>query len=106
MALAKSYAAKLAIRHTYSTNGQAIYGVDMATGAEDASAQEFGNRQQAFLDFVLDQYVAQGVGELDSEKLSPLLKLRYSNAIADAVLDLGNAQEIRRVFVDFQRHLY
>jgi type I restriction enzyme R subunit len=31
---AKSYAAKLAVRHTYATNGQAIYGIDMATGHE------------------------------------------------------------------------
>ena len=31
---AKSYAAKLAIRYTYSTNGQAIYGIDMTTGVE------------------------------------------------------------------------
>jgi len=31
---AKSYAAKLAVRFTYATNGQAIYGIDMATGAE------------------------------------------------------------------------
>jgi type I restriction enzyme R subunit len=31
---AKKYAAQLAVRFTYSTNGQAIYGVDMVTGAE------------------------------------------------------------------------
>ncbi len=31
---AKHYAAKLALRFAYSTNGQAIYGVDMATGTE------------------------------------------------------------------------
>jgi type I restriction enzyme, R subunit len=31
---AKRYAAKLAVRLTYATNGQAIYGIDMATGAE------------------------------------------------------------------------
>jgi type I restriction enzyme, R subunit len=31
---AKRYAAKLALRHTYATNGQAIYGIDMVTGAE------------------------------------------------------------------------
>jgi hypothetical protein len=31
---AKRYAAKLAVRFTYSTNGQAVYGIDMATGAE------------------------------------------------------------------------
>jgi hypothetical protein len=34
VAQAKSYAAKLAARFTYSTNGQAIYGVDMAHGTE------------------------------------------------------------------------
>ena len=31
---AKSYAAKLAVRFTYSTNGQQIYAIDMATGTE------------------------------------------------------------------------
>ncbi len=31
---AKKYAAKLAVRFTYSTNGQAIYGVEMTTGTE------------------------------------------------------------------------
>lgn len=31
---AKNYAGKLAIRFTYSTNGQGIYGVDMQTGKE------------------------------------------------------------------------
>jgi len=31
---AKAYAGKLAIRHTYATNGQGIYAIDMATGTE------------------------------------------------------------------------
>ena len=31
---AKSYAAKLAVRFTFATNGQAIYRIDMSTGAE------------------------------------------------------------------------
>lgn len=34
MGQAKRYAANLAVRFTYATNGQAIYGIDMATGAE------------------------------------------------------------------------
>src|SRR5450759_4496576 len=33
-AQAKNYAAKLAIRYTYSTNGETIYGIDMAEGRE------------------------------------------------------------------------
>ena len=31
---AKKYAGKMNIRHTYSTNGQGIYGIDMQTGKE------------------------------------------------------------------------
>jgi type I restriction enzyme R subunit len=31
---AKNYAGKMAIRHTYSSNGQGIYGIDMETGKE------------------------------------------------------------------------
>lgn len=58
------------------------------------------------MEFVLAQYVKQGVDELDQEKLSPLLKLKYNNAIADAFVELGKPEQVRRVFVGFQRHLY
>ena len=47
----------------------------------------FNSKQQMFLDFVLAQYVKVGVDELAQEKLSPLLRLKYNNAIADAVGD-------------------
>ena len=36
---AKSYAAKLAVRFAYATNGQKIYGIDMAAGTEGDMAQ-------------------------------------------------------------------
>ena len=61
--------------------------------------------QRAFVDFVLAQYVSQGVDELDADKLSPLLKLKYQNAFADALADLGRPEQVRRVFVGFQRPL-
>ena len=67
--------------------------------------QQFNDKQQAFVDFVLAQYVKVGVDELDGEKLSPLLKLKYS-ALNDAIKDLGSPEQIRQVFVGFQRHLY
>jgi type I restriction enzyme R subunit len=35
-----------------------------------------------------------------------LLKLRYKNAISDALVDLGNAEQIRSLFIGFQRYLY
>ena len=68
--------------------------------------QQFTDKQQAFVEFVLAHYVKEGVEELDAEKLAPLLRLRYNNAIADAVDDLGSADQIRTVFVEFQRYLY
>jgi type I restriction enzyme R subunit len=60
---------------------------------------------QAFLDFVLAQYVTQGVRELDQEKLSDLLQLKY-HTIEDAAHQVGAVPLIRDTFVDFQRYLY
>jgi type I restriction enzyme R subunit len=65
----------------------------------------FGERQRAFLDFVLSQYVSEGYEELDEDKLAPLLNLRY-NSLSDAKLDLGPSPEIREMFVSFQQYLY
>ena len=67
---------------------------------------EFTTKQQAFLDFVLQHYVSQGVEELDQEKLTPLLRLKYHNSISDAVADLGEPEQIGQIFAGFQRHLY
>lgn len=44
--------------------------------------------------------------ELAPEKLTPLLRLRYNNALADAAADLGPPEQIRSTFVEFQRLLY
>ena len=44
--------------------------------------------------------------ELDQDKLSPLFKLKYNNALADAVADLGSVDQIRDVFIGFQKYLY
>jgi type I restriction enzyme R subunit len=79
---------------------------ERATNAKVVISTRFNTKQQVFLDFVLSQYVKVGVQELDQEKLSPLLKLKYNNAIADAVADLGRPEEIGRVFSGFQKFLY
>ena len=60
---------------------------------------------QAFLEFVLFQYVKEGVGELDQAKLPHLLELKY-RAVSDAAAELGGVANIRSAFVGFQRHLY
>jgi type I restriction enzyme R subunit len=79
---------------------------ERASKAKIVISTRFNTKQQVFLDFVLSQYVKVGVQELDEDKLSPLLKLKYNNAIADAVADLGRPEEIGRIFTGFQRYLY
>jgi type I restriction enzyme R subunit len=71
-----------------------------------AITRHFNSKQRAFLDFVLAHYIGVGVDELDQEKLTPLLRLKYRNSIADAVADLGRPEEISKVFVGFQKYLY
>ena len=84
--------------------------VTRAERAEQARVHinsRFSAKQQAFLDFVLQHYVAEGVEELEARKLNPLLRLKYHDSIADAVADLGGKpEEIGRVFSGFQKYLY
>ena len=80
--------------------------LERAVQAKTATATEFSDKQQTFVDFVLAQYVTQGVDELDTEKLSPLLKLKYHNTLADALAELGQPEQVHGLFVGFQRHLY
>ena len=54
----------------------------------------YDEKLQVFLDFVLAQYVKQGVGELDQEKLGALLELKY-HTIDDAAEELGSISAIR-----------
>jgi type I restriction enzyme R subunit len=57
----------------------------------------YDGKLQAFLDFVLGQYVKQGVGELDQDKLGALLQLKYHSVA-------GVRQPRRRT--GYQRHVY
>ncbi|SMN14312.1 Type I restriction-modification system, restriction subunit R [uncultured Candidatus Thioglobus sp.] len=62
-------------------------------------------RQQEFIEFVLDKYIKTGVEELDQEKLSLLLMNKYQS-LEDAKMILGDAKNIVRLFVEFQKYLY
>ena len=59
----------------------------------------------AFLDFVLGQYVRQGVEELDRTKLTRLLELRYPSA-SDGAARLGGVKAVKDAFIGFQRGLF
>ncbi len=60
---------------------------------------------QHFIEFVLAQYINEGVGELDQDKLPDLLELKYKG-VREAAELLGGVARIRETFVGFQRHLY
>lgn len=65
----------------------------------------YDDKQKTFIEFVLDQYIKEGVEELDQSKLVPLLTLKY-NSISDAAAQLGSIAEIRDMFKGFQAYLY
>ena len=81
--------------------------LERCTRAEYAKLHfiNYDAKQQAFLDFVLKQYVYSGVEELDDSKLKPLLELKYK-AIDDAKRELGDIATIRNTFIGFQGYLY
>jgi type I restriction enzyme R subunit len=59
----------------------------------------------AFLDFVLGQYVKQGVEELDQDKLPRLLELRYAS-VSEGAQTLGGVAKVRDAFLEFQGGLF
>jgi type I restriction enzyme R subunit len=77
---------------------------ERAAKAKVEISTHFNSKQQVFLDFVLSHYVSVGVEELDQDKLTPLLRLKYHNSIADAVADLGT--DVGKAFAGFQKYLY
>jgi type I restriction enzyme R subunit len=76
---------------------RAEYARETITGLTD--------KQQEFINFVLNQYVKEGVEKLDMDKLTELLELKYLQ-IADAKKELGSIANIRDSFVSFQPMLY
>jgi type I restriction enzyme R subunit len=66
---------------------------------------QYSDKQNEFLSFILEHYIAEGVSELDQEKLPGLLELKYYS-VRDAMVELGSVPEIQNVFIGFQEHLY
>ncbi len=62
-------------------------------------------KQKDFIDFILGKYVEGGVEELDINRLSDLIELKYET-VSDGQKVLGDVKEIKNTFIDFQKHLY
>jgi type I restriction enzyme, R subunit len=78
---------------------------ERAAARRTSILSRYDAKQQAFLDFVLSQYVSEGEDELGTDKLPDLLDLKYGSP-TDAVRELGSVSDIRSTFTGFQRGLY
>jgi type I restriction enzyme R subunit len=79
---------------------------ERAGRARQRVAVQFTDRARDFIDFVLDHYVAEGVEELQPDRLAPLLELRFGS-VNEALDELGmGADDARETFRSFQKHLY
>ena len=79
--------------------------IDRVIAHKSLIFSRYVGKQQEFLDFVLEQYIKAGVGELDRAKLPQLLELKYHD-LRDAVAELGSVGTIGEVFAGFQQYLY
>ena len=84
---------------------QPITRKDRVKLAKDNIFTKLNDKESEFIDFVLSKYVESGVEELEQEKLPILLRNKYQS-LDDAKIILGNADDIRLLFVDFQKYLY
>ena len=79
--------------------------IERVTNAESNIYTFLNEKQRDFISFVLRNYVQDGVDELDMGKLSTMLTSKYGGVHA-AQQALGNVEDIQKVFMDFQQHLY
>jgi type I restriction enzyme R subunit len=79
--------------------------VERVTQAQSKIYTFLNERQRDFVSFVLRNYVQEGVDELDISKLSSTLTSKYGS-VYEGQKQLGDVEDIKRVFMDFQQHLY
>ena len=73
--------------------------------SQDNILNLLNEQQREFVRYVLRNYIAQGVDELDIGKLATVLEAKYGSIHA-AQKALGGVQEIQNTFIDFQQYLY
>ena len=73
--------------------------------AESKIHSNLDSSLREFIDFVLSKYVECGVDELDINRLSDLVILKYKT-LHDGQKVLGGADKIKKSFIDFQKYLY
>lgn len=76
-----------------------------ATQARLTIYPHLSEQQKDFIDFVLQQYIDAGVGELDLAKLPLLMQMKFGSP-HEGVQALGSIEAAKNTFVGFQKYLY
>ena len=72
--------------------------------AKSKVATLLNQQQREFVDYVLANYVSDGIEELDASRLSRVIEAKYGNI--EARVQLGAVEEIRETFIQMQKFLY
>src|SRR5574344_1320928 len=72
----------------------------------DDIMRQLADKQKSFVEFVLQQYVDNGVDELSFRHFPELVKLKYGT-VKDACAKMGvDVKTLNRIFTEFQETLY
>ena len=93
------------LEYVFNSDLKPITREERVTRAKATIFALINDKQKEFIEFVLSKYVEAGVSELAQEKLPILLQTKYQS-LEDAMGILGDAQNIKSLFIDFQKHLY
>ena len=93
------------LEYVFNSDFKPITREERATRAKATIFALLNDKQKEFIEFVLNKYIEAGVGELDQEKLPILLQTKYQS-LEDALGVLGKVQDISKLFIEFQKHLY
>jgi len=93
------------LEYVFNSNFKPISRAERAKKAKISLFPQLDEKEKEFIDFILNKYVEVGVSELEEDKLPTLLKAKYQS-IEDALRTLGEVQNIKSLFVSFQKYLY
>ena len=84
---------------------QPISRSDRANQARRQVLRLLNDKQNEFIEFILSNYVKEGIDELDIDRLGISLQARYGST-NQAKKELGDLDSIKSVFIEFQQYLY
>jgi len=84
---------------------QPISRSDRANQARGQVLRLLNDKQNEFIEFILSNYVKEGIDELDIDRLGISLQAKY-NSTYQAKQELGDIESIQSIFIEFQQYLY